>query len=209
MIYVLGSGGHASVVVDILLQNTPEPNITIVGPKVNDLRKNLSQLRFISDAELQSYNPSEVTLYNGVGSMPGTNLRQKLYRQYSDLGFKFSALISKQAFVSPNVNLSAGAQVLTGAIVNVGAEIGENSIINSGAIIEHDTQINSHSHIAPGALICGDSIIGKNCHIGAGAKIIQNISIGNNCLVASGAIVTKNLENNQISYGYRSQVINK
>ena len=58
-----------------------------------------------------------------------------------------------------------------GAIVNAGAQIGNNCIVNSQALLEHGVEVHDHCHISTGALINGDVTIGKGSFIGSGATI--------------------------------------
>jgi len=45
------------------------------------------------------------------------------------------------------------------AVVNPGAKIGKNCIINTGSIIEHDVIIEDHCHVAPGNIVNGGTLI--------------------------------------------------
>jgi UDP-3-O-[3-hydroxymyristoyl] glucosamine N-acyltransferase len=71
----------------------------------------------------------------------------------------------------------------------VGAEIGDNCIINSRALVEHGSVVGSHCHIATGALVNGDVIIGERTFVGSGAVIREGLSVGSDCVIAMGALV--------------------
>jgi len=204
-IIMIGSGGHASVLADILLQK----NYTLLAvispekshsPIFNDIQ------HFDFDDDILQFPPDEVKLVNGLGSLPGQSLRPNLFDYFSRLGYQFETVISPDAILSSYSSIAAGAQVLTGAIIQTGAVIGSNSIVNSGAIVEHNCEIGIHNHIAPGATICGGVCTGAHVHIGTGANVIQGVSIGKHCVVAAGATITKDMPNNSIAYGYRSKI---
>lgn len=199
-VLVLGAGGHATVVVEMLRQL----NYKIVGLVAQE--QPVAQPVFdgipcyLSDDDVLSFDKNTVLLVNAIGSLPGQNTRFKVYDKFKRLGYHFATLVSPSAIVSDYVTLSEGVQVMPGAIINANVCIGENSIINSGAIVEHDCVIGRHNHIAPGAVLSGGVIIGEFVHISTGATIIQGIHIGEHAVVGAGATVNKHLESNRTLY---------
>lgn len=208
-IYILGAGGHASVLVDMLKENGIDISF-ICSPDIDSSRNVLSGIPVLNDENvLFQENPDDLVLVNGIGSLPDDTLRKKIFTKFSELGFLFKNVISKHAVVSSFATLGHGVQVMPGAIVQAGAVIGDNTIINTGAIIEHDCIIGKHNHIAPGVTLSGHVITGDNVHIGSGATVIQNISIGKGAVIAAGAIVTKKIESEKIVFGARANIQDK
>ena len=80
-----------------------------------------------------------------------------------------------------------------GAIVNAGAQIGNNCIVNSQALLEHGVEVHDHCHISTGALINGDVTIGKGSFIGSGATIKESVRVGNNVVVGAGQVVLRDV----------------
>lgn len=199
-VLVLGAGGHAAVVVDILRQL----NCTVIGlvakeqPKAQPVFEGLTW--YSTDDDVLSFDKNSIVLVNAIGSLPGQDIRFKVHQQFKQLGYSFMTIVSPKAIVSDYAFLSEGVQVMPGSIVNVNASIGEGTILNSGAIIEHDCIIGKHNHIAPGAVLSGSVVTGDYVHIATGAKVIQGIHIGERTLVGAGATVTKNLESNKTLY---------
>ena len=58
------------------------------------------------------------------------------------------------------------------AVVQPGAQIGENAIINTRSVIEHDCVIEDHVHVATGAILAGGVRVGCMSMIGAGAVVV-------------------------------------
>ena len=208
-LYVLGAGGHSSVLVDILKGNGENID-AIYSPEQDISRLSLSDIKNCSDENaLLEEDPSNIVLVNGIGSLPGNALRKVIFNKFSEQGFIFKKVISKHAIVSPYAILGEGVQVLAGAIIQAGAKVGDNSIINTGAIIEHDCIIGDHNHIAPGATLSGQVITGDNVHIGTGGVVIQSINIGSDTIIAAGAIVTQSIESQKIVFGARANIQDK
>ena len=193
-IIILGAGGHARVLLEILRRR----GATVLEFVDSDVRlhgQDIDSVRVIGgDEAVFSRNRDEVMLVNGIGNHAkigsgGLGLRRRLYQTFSENGYYFMEVISKDAMVAMRATLKTACQVLTGAIIHPHAVIGENTIINTGARIDHDCHIGAHSHIAPGAILCGNVTVGSECHIGAGAVIIQGITIGDGAVVGAGAVV--------------------
>lgn len=204
-IIMLGSGGHASVLTEILLQQG-YTLLAVVSPSKGHSLLFSNIQHFDSDDDILQFPCNEVKLVNGLGSLPGQYLRHKLFAHFTQLNYEFESVISMYAMLSSYAAVGAGAQILTGSIIQTGATIGRGTIINSGVIIEHDCDIGNNCHIAPGAIICGGVHIGEGTHIATGANVIQGISIGRNCIITAGATVTHDMPDNSITYGYRSNI---
>lgn len=204
---MLGAGGHASVLVDILRSQGRTP-LAIVAPKLDMTRAALVGIEHWQEEEkILNYSPEQYELVNGIGSLPGNSLRAQLFSRYRKLGYNFVSVISSQAIISDYAVLEEGAQVMAGAIIQTGTQIGCNSIINTGAIVDHDCRIGDNNHIAPGALLCGGVVTGEVVHIGTSATVIQGISIGAYAVVGAGATLTKHLSEKQIVYAARGSVM--
>ena len=198
---VLGAGGHAAVLVDILKQLNCEI-LGIVSLELPGSDSIFSGLPwYSSDDDVLLFNKEDVLLVNALGSLPGNSIRCELHKKFKVLGYQFKTIVAPSARVSQYAVIDEGSQILPGSIVNINASIGEGSIINTGAIIEHDCVIGRHNHIAPGAVLSGAVVTDDNVHIATGANVIQNIHIGENTVVGAGATVTRDLGNNKVLYG--------
>jgi sugar O-acyltransferase (sialic acid O-acetyltransferase NeuD family) len=188
---MLGNGGHARVLVDVLRERDELPYgfATEHEPAQND-----SSLPWVgTDKDVISFNSNEWILINGIGGKAGASRRQEIYDRFTKSNFEFLSIIHPNAFISKDVDLETGAQIMAGAIIQPGTAIGINSIINTGSSVDHDCKIGNHNHIAPGATICGGVEIGNYSHIGAGASVIEGVSIGQHCVVGAGAVVISDI----------------
>jgi sugar O-acyltransferase (sialic acid O-acetyltransferase NeuD family) len=199
-VLVIGAGGHASVLIEILI----DQDVNIIGyvsplPAVN--QKIFSDLHwFKCDDDILKFDKSTIKLVNGIGSLPGNTLRADFYSKYKKIGYRFGSVISQDASISKYAKLAEGVQVMCGAIVQTGVSVGCNSIINTGAIIDHDASIGSNNHIAPGVTISGQVTSKENVHFGTGCSVIQLININENAVIGAGATITKNIESNAVCY---------
>lgn len=203
---VLGAGGHAAVLIDILRQL----NHNIVGLVARDIPADKPVFAGIpyyeSDDDVLDFDKSEVLLVNAVGALPGQPRRALLQERFKQAGFHFMTVISPYSIVSEFSSLAEGVHVMAGAIINANSFIGEGSIVNTGAIIEHDCIIGALNHVAPAASLCGGVISGDNVHIGSGATVIHSIIIGKNVMISAGSTVLVNLPDNSKHYGAKPYI---
>jgi sugar O-acyltransferase (sialic acid O-acetyltransferase NeuD family) len=205
-VIVLGAGGHAKVLIDVLKLC----KVQILG--YTDPQKFEPILGIPSigkDEEILNYNPNSIELVNGLGSIGDNRLRKALFSKFKEYGYVFRSVIHPAAIVASDVQLSEGVQIMAGAVVQPGCVIGHNTIINTRASIDHDCNIGNHVHIAPGATLCGHVIVEDDVHIGTGANVIQGIKIGNNSLIRAGSLVIHHIQPNKKVIGVLGKEVNK
>ncbi|AUS85405.1 sugar acetyltransferase [Lysinibacillus sp. YS11] len=197
-IIMIGNGGHASVLTEMLLAQKE----TIIGFTVPTAEENAFGLTYLgSDEVIEKYSPSDIELVLAIGTIKPSPLREKIFTKFTQKKYRFKSVIHPSAIIAPSVQLGQGVQIMAGAIIQTNAKIADNNIINTGSLIDHDCRIESHVHIAPGTKISGNVHIRKGTHIGIGATILQGIEIGESCLIGAGAVVLKNIANHMKAIG--------
>lgn len=199
---ILGAGGHAKVLVDILTKNELFcGGVVCHEDRLPSMFANFH--RFETDEDVLNLSPENLLLVNGIGGLPGRDLRRKIFMFFKERGFSFKNVLSSDAIISDYAELQEGVQVLPGAIIQAGAVIGANTIVNSGAIVEHDCIVGEHCHIAPGATLSGQVELGDCVHVGTGANLIQSVSVGEGAVVGAGAPITKSIGSYKTVYPAR------
>lgn len=193
-VIIIGGGGHAKVLADCLLLSSARI-LGVADPKYAD--KSLKPFYGLEgigdDQDISKWRPDEVELVNGIGSLPGSDLRLNIFLRFKRFDFKFATVIHPSAIVGREVLLGEGAQLMAGAIIQTGTKIGDNCIVNTRVCVDHDCQIGAHSHLAPGATICGGVRLGEQVHVGAGASIGNHLSVGKDSVIGAGASVVRDL----------------
>ena len=101
------------------------------------------------------------------------------------------AIVRRGAHIGKNV-------VLMPSFVNIGAHVGDGTMIDTWASVGSCAQVGSNCHISAGAGIGGvlepmqanPTIIGDNCFIGARSEIVEGVVVGEGCVVAMGVFIT-------------------
>lgn len=192
---LLGAGGHARVLLALLracghaVLGVSDPRLAAEGTV------QWEGLAVLGDdaALAERLPPGEVQLALGVGQVTAGNLRERLHAAWSQRGYALPALVHPAAWLAPDVRLAQGVQVMAGAIIQPGCEIGENSVINTRAGIDHDCSIGRDVHVAPGATLCGAVHVGTGAFIGSGAVVIQGVQVGERSIVGAGAVLVRDL----------------
>jgi len=189
-VVILGSGGHARVVLDVL-QCMGRTVAGVLTPEQPVGAEWDGVLVLGDDAWLASAQAAGYAYAVGIGAVPGRmGLRQAMCARLRQLGLPVPALVHPSAVVSRGAAVADGVQVMAGAIVQPGVSLGMHALINTGARIDHDTVIGEGAHVAPSAVLCGDVRVGAGAFVGAGAVVLPRVVIGDGAEVAAGATVT-------------------
>lgn len=194
---IIGAGGHSAVLLaELLAQGKHVAGVVSPVPPTREVFQGCKL--YISDEEvLKSFDPSEIDLINGVGSLPDHNLRETVFHRFTEHGFYFEKIRARSAIIATDVVLGHGVQVMAGAIIQSGTVISDNTVINTGAIVDHDCFIGLHNHLAPGVVASGGVRTGRCVHVGTGASIIQGIEIGDNSVIGAGSSIVRDVEPNK------------
>ena len=191
-VIIIGAGGHAKVIFEAL-GLSGRVVLGFVTPDLEVGTELCSSTVLGDDSIIFNYSVNEVDLVNGVGALPGKNIRWKLASSISEKGYRFTVVIHPDAVVASDVVLKEGSQVMAGVVIQPGTIIGKNTIINTGSIIDNDCIIAENCHVETGVVCSGDVNIGRNVHIGTGACIIQGINIGEGSIIAAGSTIYKDV----------------
>jgi 2,3,4,5-tetrahydropyridine-2-carboxylate N-succinyltransferase len=113
--------------------------------------------------------------------------------RFFDAGFRAvpGAVVRKSAFI-------ARGAVLMPSFVNVGAHVGENTMVDTWATVGSCAQVGANCHISGGAGIGGvleplqavPTIIEDNCFIGARSEVAEGVIVGEGSVLAMGTFLT-------------------
>ena len=199
---LLGAGGHARVLV-ALARAAGHKILGVCDPTlVAEAVSNWEGVEVLGDdGAIEQFTPDRVALILGIGQLAKSNLREHLYKLWSERGYEFPSLVHPFAWVAPGVVLCSGVQVMAGVVIQPGCEVGENSIINTRASIDHDCRIGRNVHVAPGSTLCGSVRVDNSAFIGAGATVIQGVRIGEGAVVGAGVTLVRDIMANKTVIG--------
>lgn len=193
-IVVVGAGGHAKVVIDILEAQGIYEIIGVSDAKPSEGRKYLGYDILGGDEVLPGLLKEGVTnLAMGVGGFKDNCLRKKLFTHFKTLGFQFPPIIHPSAIVAQSCSIGEASVIFPGVVLNTEVEIGANTIIATGSSIDHESIIADHILVSAGVTIGAKVNVGSESLLALGSKIVSEVNIAQNTLVGAGAVVTQSL----------------
>ena len=198
---IIGAGGHGKVIADIALKNGYK-NICFADDHIKGDVMGFPIIRTCDDIE--SLNDGSTDFIIGIGN---NAVRKTMAETYN---LNWVSIVHPSAQIAFNAEIGKGTVVMANAVVNVCSTVGEHCIINTGAIVEHDNVIENYAHISPNVALGGIVHIGALSHIGIGATVKNNTDICSDCTIGAGAVVVKNIQEPGIYIGVPiRKVVNK
>ncbi len=203
-IIIIGAGGHAKVIADIILKrkNLFNEKLNIIGFLDDNYKKleytKIFDIPIIGDTSLIERLEQENN-YSYIIGIGNNEIRVKLSKKFPNLNYK--TIIHPKAIIGTDVVLKEGTVIMANVVINSGTKIGKHCILNTGSIVEHDNEIESYCHLSPNSTLCGNVKVGKKSWIGAGSIVIQNKIIGENTIIGAGSVVIKDIPNNSVVVG--------
>lgn len=130
-------------------------------------------------------------------------------KEFKEAGFRAvpPSAVRRGAFIAKNA-------VLMPSYVNIGAYVGEGTMIDTWASVGSCAQVGKNCHISAGTGIGGvleplqanPTIIEDNCFIGARSEVVEGVIVGEGSVLAMGVFITQstkivNRQTGEIIYG--------
>jgi 2,3,4,5-tetrahydropyridine-2-carboxylate N-succinyltransferase len=117
------------------------------------------------------------------------------------------AMVRRGSFIGKNA-------VLLPSFVNIGAYVGEGTMVDAWATVGSCAQIGKNVHLSGGVGIggvlepvqAGPTIIGDNCFIGARSEVVEGVIVEDNCVISMGVYIGQSTkiydrETGTVTYG--------
>ena len=203
-VVVLGAGGHAKVVIELIRSEGLYEVAALLDADTTP-REVLGLPVIGGDEKLAELRASGVA--HAFVALGGNALRLKVARKAQALGFTLVNAISSTAIISPTARLGVGVAVMAGAVINAEAEVQDLAIVNTGARIDHDCVLGEACHVAPGSALAGCVTVGRLAFLGVGTAAIPGVRIGEGATVGAGACVVKDIPPNVLALGTPARIV--
>lgn len=204
---IWGASGHARVVCDIVRLTG---KYAIAG-FLDDINHDKHGTAFCDSIVLGGNEKLEMLLSKNIKHMligvGDCNARMKISEHVFAMGFSLAKAIHPSSIISDDARIGEGTVVTVNAVVNPGAFIGNNVILNTASTIDHDCKIENGVHIGPGVHLGGNVFVDQATWIGIGSSIKDNVRIGKNTIIGAGSVVIRDIPDNVVAYGNPAKVI--
>jgi len=199
-IILIGSGGHAGVVIDAI-QNRGVYDI--VGLIDDFVPHGTIAHGYPVVGNLQSIKDiSEKLFCNNFHVAVGDNkFRHAAWLKLNEHCLKLITITHLTAVIAANAKIGHGAFIGPFAHVGSNATVGSLAIVNTGANLEHDSHLGFCSHMAPGSMTGGSVTIGERAWVGLGAMIRDQVKVGSDSIVGMGSVVVSDVSDKFIVVG--------
>jgi len=206
-IAIVGAGGHATVVGDILLRMREagaqvEP-VAFIDETPPGPPRSILSLRII-DGGLDALRT--VGCDAVIVAIRENSARRRVSEQLRQAGLLLAIARHPFSMVAPDVDLGPGVVICAGAVVNPSTRVGCSAILNTNASVDHHNVIGDFVHIAPGAHLGGAVTVGDDSLIGIGASVLPRLKIGRRTVVGAGAVVTRDVPDDVVAIGVPARV---
>ena len=168
-IVVVGAGGHAAVVIEVLRAQGGFEIVGAVDPDVT--RSHVIGIPILgNDDQLATLREDGVEA--AVVALGNNQIRQKIALALLSRGYSLPPVVHPGASISPTAVIEDGAVIMNRAVVGTRARVGPMAIINTGCIVEHDNCIGPAAHVAPGVNLAGNVRIGERTLVGIGLPFV-------------------------------------
>lgn len=204
-IILLGAGGHARVVAELLTLVGGPDVIGHVSPKPSDDPR--LGLYLGSDEALPELVAQGHRFFCGIGGATRAGLLTRLTVCAKVPLGRFETCVHPSAQVAPSAALEPGVFVGALGIVGPDARLGAHALINSAAVVEHDCLIGSNTHCATGARLAGAVEVGESSLVGIGSATLQGRKVGDRAVIGAGAVVLNDVPSGATFVGNPAQAV--
>ncbi|SDC04177.1 sugar O-acyltransferase, sialic acid O-acetyltransferase NeuD family [Paenibacillus sp. UNCCL117] len=185
---IIGAGGHGRVIADIALKMNTWKTIAFLD---NDkLIQSSMGLEVVGKSDDMLAFIDDWDIFVGIGN---NALRERIQSKLEVAGAHITTLIHPRAVIGEQVELGVGTAVMAGVVINCCTKVGKGCIINTGATIDHDSLIENYVHVSPGVHMAGTVNIGAGAWLGIGSIVSNNVNITSNCIIGAGAVVVRDI----------------
>ena len=202
---IIGDGGHARVIVDVIESGGEFEIAGFTGEGGASRETMFGYECFGLDEGLGTIFASGVQ--NAFVALGDNQKRCLSLERVRSIGFTLVNAISPHAVVSMRAKLGRGIAIMPGAVVNAGARLGDGVIVNTNAGVDHDGILDDCCHIGPGAALAGRVQVGQGAFLGGGSVVVPGTIIGAWTTVGAGAAVIQALPAGVVAVGVPARIL--
>lgn len=192
-LYLIGGGGHAKAVIEIVEKLTSHQIIGIVELESYADTQLLGYEILTEGVEFSCLPNANADFLVAIGQVKDATPRVRSFNKLKSLNKSLATILSTLSHVSERANVGEGSIIMDFTMVGPDVHIGKNCIVNNFAQVEHDSTIGDHCHLSTNTVVNGGCELGDKVFLGSGSIILNGISIGSQSIIAAGEVVRMNV----------------
>ena len=181
-IIIIGAGGHAKVIADILLKNGEQLLGFLDDAAVGMVYGGYEVLGKVADCTQYA---DKARFIIGIGN---NAVRCHIAEQYA---LDWATAVHPSAQIALGVTLGEGTVVMANAVLGSDAVVGRHCIVNTASVVEHDVALGDFVHLSSAVTLCGAVTVGDNTFIDAGVTVLRGTKIGADRVIDIGSVVAE------------------
>jgi len=207
-IIIIGSSGHAKVVIDIV-ECENRYKITGILDRCRNVGEQTLGYKVLGQEEDL---PGLIVKHNLKGAIVaiGDNfVREKVVAHVHEIcpRLPFVNSTHPNASIAKSSSVGEGSVIMSGVVVNPACLIGRFCILNTNSSLDHDSVMEDFSSLAPSATTGGNCRIGACSAISIGAVLIHDIQVGEHTVIGAASTVLENIQPYSVAYGTPTVVV--
>jgi sugar O-acyltransferase (sialic acid O-acetyltransferase NeuD family) len=207
-LFVVGSSGHAGVVIDIVEQ---ADRYRIAGllddfAAAGETRHGYPVLGRLDELPRLSEEHGAAGIIVAIGD---NFARGEVVCRVARLAPKlpFVSAVHPAATLARRVEIGPGAAVMAGAGIGRNSVVGAHCVVNSAASVDHDNVLERFSSVGPGAVTGGRVRIAEFGVVALGARVLEGRRIGAHAVLGASATATHDIPDGVVAYGTPARVV--
>lgn len=208
-ILIIGANNYAVELLREIEQETPlriDAFSTYKAYKQMDVLDNLPVIAF--EEIKDTYPDAQVSVIIAIGYTQMNGIREKVYRDCLEQGFRICGYISPRANIYSN-EIGMGTIVRTGAHIGVNVRLGDGCIVNQGVTLTHDITAGDFCFFGACSVFGGGTTIGSKCFFGLNCTIKNRLTISDRTLVGAGSLLLHDTELESVYVGNPARKLDK
>lgn len=207
-IVIIGSSGHAKVIIDIVQQ---EGKYHVAGllDRFRDVgERTLGYPVLGKEKDLPELIKTHA-LKGAIVAIGDNFVRSKVAAHIKEISpdLPFVSAVHPKASIATEVSIGEGTVVMAGVSINPCSSVGRFCILNTNSSLDHDSILEDFASLAPGATTGGNCRIGQYSAVSIRAILIHGIHVGEHTVVGAGSLVMKSIESFVVAHGTPARAI--
>ena len=208
-VLIIGANNYAVELLREIEQETPlriEAFATYKDFKTIDSLDGIPVVAFEDIRQL--YPNDNISVVVAIGYTKMNAIREKVYRDCRQQGFRICGYISPRANIYSN-NIGEGTIVRTGAHIGVNVTLGDGCIVNQGVTLTHDIKAGDFCFFGACSVFGGVTNIGSHCFFGLNCTIKNRLEIADRTLIGAGSVMLQDSEPEGVYVGNPARKLDK
>ena len=207
-IVIIGSSGHAKVVIDIV-RKEGKYNVAGLLDRFRNVGEKTAGYPVLGKEEDLPELVKAHELKGAIVAIGDNFVRSTVVARINEIcpDLPFVSAVHPDASVAMEVSIGQGTVVMAGVAINPCCSVGRFCILNTHSSLDHDSIMEDFSSLAPGAVTGGNCRIGQYSAVSIGAVLIHGIHVGEHTVIGAGSLVVKSIESFVVASGAPAKVI--